>query len=537
MASPLSDYLDGQPAPSQRMPDDRAVKEGLILSEQVRQLYSLAPVGFLATFLNSAIVFLVMKDLIPRLFLVPWLVTIVTLTTARFWLVLHFRRVPEAATAFSWRKRFLVGLVLVGATWGSIGVVPLTYSIAHQVFIAFVLGGMAAGASSTFSSTRYGYLSFALPAMLPLSLHFFLVGDQFHFAMGGMTLLYLVLLARISRHNYSINRTSLLLRFENKEMVDSLRRAKEALEGLNVQLVEEIEAKHKAEGELRAHQEHLEKVVEERTADLLRANEQLRSEIQEREHVQRELVASKEAAEAGNKAKGEFLANMSHEMRTPLAGVLGMIRLVLDMEIGDEERDLLEMARRAADSLLRIIADVLDFSRLEAGVMRFERKPFSIAEVVRAALEVVSLSAREKDLQLSWQAGSELPEEMEGDAGRVRQVLVNLLGNAVKFTERGRIEVEVSRLDAGSGSPGGFILFKVEDTGVGIASDQLERIFGMFTQVDSSLTKRYGGTGLGLALSRQIVEKLGGRLWAESRPGAGSTFFFTLPYYPTSVSA
>jgi signal transduction histidine kinase len=222
---------------------------------------------------------------------------------------------------------------------------------------------------------------------------------------------------------------------------------------------------------------------------------------------------------------------MSHEMRTPLAGVLGMVRLVLDMEIGAEERELLEMAQRSAGSLLRIIADLLDFSRLEAGMMRFEWKPFSISQVVRSAVEVVSLSARERGLQLSWKVEQSLPEQMEGDAGRVRQVLVNLLGNAVKFTPRGGIEVTAAPLDSAE-TGDGFILFSVKDTGVGIAADQLENIFGKFTQLDTSLTRSYGGTGLGLALSRQIVERMGGRIWVESSAGQGSTFYFTVPRVP-----
>ena len=220
---------------------------------------------------------------------------------------------------------------------------------------------------------------------------------------------------------------------------------------------------------------------------------------------------------------------MSHEMRTPLGGALGMIKLVLDMEIGQEERQLLSMAKRSADSLLRIIADVLDFSRLEAGMMSFEHKECSVLEVVKSAIEVVSLTAQEKRLILIWSIADSVPEQIIGDEGRLRQVLVNLLGNAVKFTEKGEIEVAVRRLEPPETEAQRFILFSVRDTGLGIPADQLDRIFARFTQVDSSLTRRQGGTGLGLALTRQIVEKMGGDIWAESREGAGSTFSFTLP--------
>lgn len=488
-----------------------------IFAEQVRQLYSHAPIGLAATLVNSVIVFFIMREVMEARWIIAWITVVATVFTLRIGLVIWFRRVqlrPE--TAVIWKNRMVFSLAAIGLAWGSIGLYPMSeMSLAHQVFLAFVLGGMAAGASSTFAMVHSAYPMFTIPALVPLAVQFFLIPDHFHRAMGAMTCLFGVLLWRIAEHNYSVNRTSLLLRFENREMIESLRRAKEDVEELNARLMAEIESKLKAEAELRASHEHLERVVNERTADLLAANEQ--------------LTAARDAAESANVAKSEFLANMSHEMRTPLTGTLGMIRLVLEMEIGDEERQLLEMADRSADSLVRIIGDVLDFSRLEAGMMTFEQELFSIPEVIRSAVEVVSLTAREKGLDLSWEVEGSVPQEIRGDEGRLRQVLVNILGNAVKFTEEGRIEVFVSRLDETGASVGGFVLFSVRDTGLGIPPDQLEHIFEKFTQVDTSLTRRYGGTGLGLALTRQIVEKLGGRIWAESSVGSGSTFHFTIP--------
>ena len=162
-------------------------------------------------------------------------------------------------------------------------------------------------------------------------------------------------------------------------------------------------------------------------------------------------------------------------------------------------------------------------------MMTFAREGFSVAEVVRTSVEVVSLSVMEKGLQVSWKVEDSVPEQVKGDAGRLRQVLVNLLGNAVKFTAQGAIEVTARRYDDPAAPERRFILVSVRDTGVGIPPDQMEKIFGKFTQVDSSSTKRYGGTGLGLALSRQIIEKLGGKIWAESSVGVGSTFHFTFP--------
>jgi signal transduction histidine kinase len=515
-----------------------------IVADQVRQMYKLAPLGMIATVVNALLVFLVMKDVLHR-FLILWLVAILVVTLLRGSLGSQYaKRQPEAAEARLWANRFLIGLLASGTAWGTIGLFPFDgISMAHQVFLAFVLGGMAAGASSTFASVKRGFLAFAVPALLPLALHFIMIQETFHYLMAAMTVLFGFLLWRISFHNYSVNRNSLLLRYENREMIETLKQAKERVEGLNSQLMEEIAARLEAEAGLRANQEQLEKLVAVRTADLLSSNEQLKTEIEERKQYEQALLQTGERlavaqrqSEAASRAKTEFLANMSHEMRTPLAGALGMIKLVLDMDIGAEERQLLEMAKRSSDSLLRIIADVLDFSRLEAGAMMFEHKPFSLREVVRSALEVVSLVAKEKALQLSWNVDAEVCEQLTGDEGRLRQVLVNLLGNAVKFTERGGIEVDVSNLDPHDSQGERFIHFSVRDTGVGIDADQMEWIFDRFTQVDSSLTRRHGGTGLGLALTRQIVEKMGGRIWAESVVGAGSTFHFTVPVVSNAVN-
>ncbi len=509
--------IDREHGMDHRLVHGRKLYREQILAEQVKQVYSLAPIGILATIMNSLIVLFIMKDVMGHSLLVPWFAALWGIAALRIWLILWFRAVnPEPAAASIWGKRFIAGMALTGVAWGSIGVFPFSgLSLAHQVFIGFVLGGMCAGASTTFAMLRSGYTAYSIPALTPLALHFFLMNDAFHYAMGAMLTLFGILLWRVSHHNYSVNRTSLLFRYENREIIESLREAKEHVEGLNSQLVAEIEARLKAEAELRVHHEHLERVIEERTGDLRKANEQ--------------LTYAKEAAEAASISKSEFLANMSHEMRTPLAGALGMINLVLEMEIGSEERQLLEVAKRSADSLLRIISDVLDFSRLEAGVMRFEKEPLVVSEVVRTAVEVVSLNAAERGLRLSWKVDESVPEHLKGDEGRLRQVLVNLLGNSVKFTERGYIEVAVRPFDNPDAPGRRFILFSVRDTGVGIPADQMEKIFGKFTQIDSSLTRRYGGTGLGLALTRQIVEKFGGSIWAESTVGIGSTFYFTIP--------
>jgi len=499
----------------QEKPDVHRYKEE-ILAEQVQLLFSLAPTGMAATPINATIVFFILKAALPGWSLIAWLTVIFIVTLIRAGVLISFRSHFRPSEARRWGRRFVAGLVLIGIAWGSLGAFPLaSLSPTLRVFIAFVLGGMAAGAATTFSPLRGGYLAFSIPALLPLVVRFFLLGGTLDYAMGGMLSLFGLLLWRLSGHNHRLTRTSLLLRFENREIIDSLRQAKENAENLYRTLLSEIEAKRQAEAELKAHKDHLARIVEDRTRDLQRANEQ--------------LTATKDAAETANRAKSEFLTNMSHEIRTPLAGTLGMIDLVLELKIGDEERQLLEMARRSTDSLLHLVSDLLDFSRLEAGTMRFERKPFPITRALRTAMEVVSITVREKGLHLSWSLDAAAPEILEQDEGRLRQVLVNLLGNAVKFTDHGEIEIAVRPFRDPDAPGRRFLLFSVRDTGIGISPPQMEKIFGKFIQVDSSMKRKYGGTGLGLALSRQIVEKMGGKIWAESRSGEGSTFYFTLP--------
>lgn len=253
--------------------------------EQVRHVHALAPFGIVATVLNATVVFFILRNELPPRILESWLASIILLSFVRLLLVLRFRKIPVGDLNIrNWRAVFTVGLALSGTLWGALGLIPFSdISVVNEVFIAFVLGGMSAGAAASFSALKEGYLAYAVPALTPLTIHFFLTADDGrHLAMAGMLLLYSVFLWRISWHHYRANRTSLQLRFENRGMIRNLKRAKDELERMYASVVKEIDAKLKAEAELRLHQEHLERVVEERTADLRRVNEQLRARIEER---------------------------------------------------------------------------------------------------------------------------------------------------------------------------------------------------------------------------------------------------------------
>jgi signal transduction histidine kinase/CheY-like chemotaxis protein len=269
---------------------------------------------------------------------------------------------------------------------------------------------------------------------------------------------------------------------------------------------------------LQSAKDQLEIRVQQRT-------EELRNEVKEREEAEAAMRLAKDAAEKASNAKSEFLANMSHEIRTPLNGVMGMTDLALETSLTSEQREYLETVKSSSEALLVVINDILDFSKIEAGRIELENVEFDLRDCLESALRTVAIRADEKGLELLCEVAPEAPEVVKGDGGRLRQVIINLVGNAIKFTDAGEVAVRVQP-EAQNGSQG-VLHFTVSDTGIGIPADKCEAIFAPFTQADSSTTRKYGGTGLGLTISNRLVAMMGGAIWVESELGKGSQFQFT----------
>lgn len=260
----------------------------------------------------------------------------------------------------------------------------------------------------------------------------------------------------------------------------------------------------------------------------------LREQVETRQAMERQtqqLEVEKEAAELASAAKGEFLANVSHEIRTPMNAIVGMADLTLHSGLPEPQRGYIQRVRSSADLLMGILNDILDFSKIEAGKLDIDTVDFDLDDVVRSVSEIVGVRAREQSLILSSEVAPDVPPRLRGDPLRLQQVLLNLMGNAVKFTARGRVALRVDTVaSVGEAGQGLRLRFMVQDTGLGMTADQMSRLFQPFTQADASTSRRFGGTGLGLAISRQLVERMGGRIDVASEPGHGSTFWVELPF-------
>ena len=385
------------------------------------------------------------------------------------------------------RRWYLVAVLITGAGWGITSTLMFPYDQLEQVVLAFILAGVAAS-GVTLSHVAWVYSGFVGLALVPLMVRLFYIGGEVYYALSAMTGLFMLVMIMAVYRMYLASSDALRLEYANQALIENLTQAGVELENMNKELTDEIEYVKRMENELKL---------------------------------------ARDKAEEMSRAKGEFLANMSHEIRTPMNGVIGTLQLLSDTRLEPTQKEYVETAGKSANSLLAILNDILDLSKIEAGKLNIELIPLDVREIVEEIITLHSMTAEEKAIKILADIDPKLPAVLIGDPTRIRQILANLVSNALKFTEKGHVLV---RIKAGAGdSETVDVRMEVEDTGIGIEPHIKEDLFNEFTQADGSTTRKYGGTGLGLAIVKQLVEMMQGEFGVDSIPGQGSTFWFEIP--------
>jgi signal transduction histidine kinase/CheY-like chemotaxis protein len=406
-----------------------------------------------------------------------WLGYMLAVLGFRLWLAYAFQRKQPTPSGYPrWGFRYIVATTLTALGWGaSIWIFPtLDRGISLGIVHVLVLAGVTTGATRLLLPMRKGSAAYLLAVMIPVAGRFVTFGDLSGILVGLCIMIFLVYMISATLRSHQLLSDALVMRLERETLAAELK-------AQNVQL------------ELR--------------------------EV--------ELREARERAESAGRAKADFLATISHEIRTPMNGVLGMLRIVRDTPLTPEQRDYLKTASDSAETLLLLLNDVLDFSKIEAGRLELQMAPFAPALTVSAVADLMHARARDKGLQFELKIGDNIPSAIIGDANRLRQILINLIGNAIKFTERGRVDLEM--VCAERNEINAVMHFTVTDTGIGIDTPALDRLFKPFTQADNSMGRRYGGTGLGLAISVRLAQAMGGLLQVKSTLNLGTTFRLILP--------
>ena len=439
---------------------------------------------------------LIWKDL-PHEVLSVWLGVMLLLFFYRS--AVHYLKLYSAESKlpldkFIVRRWYLVSVFLTGAGWGITSTLMFPFNELHQIVLAFIIVGVSASGVS-YSSVAWVYYGYVGCVLLPLMIRFFYMGGEVYYALSAMTGFFLGVMIMAVHRMYKSSTAELELSYKNEALIGGLTKASASLE---------------------------------------RLNDDLKDEIDHGKKIEAELKAAKENAEKMSQAKGEFLANMSHEIRTPMNGVIGTLQLLEDTNLNSEQKEFVLIAHKSADALLAILNDILDLSKIEAGKLNFENISFDLNQIIKDIVTLYSLKSEQQGVLLVQEIDESLPVSLMGDPTRLRQVIVNLVSNALKFTDRGevKINVEVVKFNTDKDTDSIDVKISVSDTGIGIPEAAQKTLFNAFTQADGSTTRKYGGTGLGLAIVSQLVDMMGGILGVDSVEGEGSQFWFTARFQP-----
>ncbi len=465
---------------------------------QLQMLFEQLTQGLIATLVNAALLAWVLSSVSDKAMTGIWFALMASVCAGRFALQTHYRNEDdETINVRLWRNRFIAGAVATAALWGSAGIILFpAASYQHQAFIGFVLAGMAAGASGSMVSDDRIFRLYIALAIVPYMLRLAFEGQSVNVAMAIMSAAFIVALSLSARKNTRSAMEALRLRYENQELVADLK---------------------------------------DKASQLRNANDALKTENSEREKTAADLLKANLDAEAATRAKTQFLANMSHEIRTPMNGVFGMTDLLMRTNLDERQRKLVKTINESAKSLLTIINDILDLSRIESGKFELDKHEFNLRDAVERASDLFASQAYERGLELSVFVAGDVPIFVKSDSGRLKQLMLNLIGNAMKFTKHGEVDVRVT-LAATTGDTS-RVRFEIRDTGIGIEKGLREKLFQPFAQAETSISRRFGGTGLGLSIARHLVELMGGVIELESELGKGTHITFELPLEHGSSAA